>query len=51
MNYFVVYCMMLQFQLTPLYYAAGNGHHFILEYLISCRADVNAVANVGLECL
>ena len=39
--------MMLQFQATPLHFAAQNGHGSIVEYLITSGAKVNAVDNVS----
>jgi len=31
---------------TPLHYAASNGHHRIIEYLIKHKADMNAKNHV-----
>ena len=31
------------FNLTPLHYAAENGHLSVVEYLVNQKADINAI--------
>ena len=36
--------------MTPLHFAAGNGHSSVVEVLIRSHADINAVDEVS-ECI
>jgi len=31
--------------MNPLHFAAGNGHHCVVEYLVNQKADINAKDN------
>ena len=41
------FCIMIQSQASSLHYAAQTGDISVVEYLIKCGADVNAVLIVS----